>query len=265
MRHFAKLIFFFSTMIRFIILSIIITHCRFVSQRNRMRRAKGIAKSSEISRYTQYFPQQVEIQLMSRTDPECLLDVALRVEGRFVDRFLSPFQKYAYRDIPCTRVVPLSTSSPPLPFSLVVVRRRIDFAFLRAPRSLFPCIAAKRAVITFVLITPVHTHSIYPSMCPAGGSTGRKKRGLLGLRYLPIAVTSAPNCAPKQPEALPRPLSASLSPFRAALRRLSPSSTRVDLDLVSRRRRIFCARSADTQLRFPISGPSRLARNSRSF
>lgn len=70
------------------------------------------------------------------------------------------------------------------------------------------------------------------SMFPAAWRERRQeKKRFLGLRYLPIVVTSAPNCTPK-PEALPR---SHPSPFAPSPPHPSFlfSSCHVDLDFVS--------------------------------
>lgn len=86
-------------------------------------------------------------------------------------------------------------------------RRCIDSALL-APRSLHT-----RETRCYHVCPNNSVHAFDSSMFPAAWRERRqKKKRSLGLRYLLIAVTSAPNCTPK-PEALPRPHSSPFSPF----------------------------------------------------
>lgn len=176
-----------------------------------------------------------------------IVAVGLRV-GRFVDRS-SPFQKYAYRDIPCPKAVSLFLC----PFILCID----DVSTPPCSRHVL-YILAKHAVITFVLITP-SMHSIRRCFRLRGGSAVRKKKRSLGLRYLLIAVTSAPNCTPK-PEALPRPHSSPFSPFFSLLLVPEPRRSRFCLSLPYHA-------SHGSQLRVLSRGlldERRLVRNSRS-
>lgn len=104
-------------------------------------------------------------------------------------------------------------------------------------------------------------HVFDSSMFPAARRERRqKKKRSPGLRYLLIAVTSAPNCTPK-PEALPRPHPAP-----------SPSSFFSLFPVPEPRRSRFCLSlpylaSHGSRLRVLSRGlfdESRLARNSRS-
>lgn len=136
----------------------------------------------------------------------------LRV-GRFIDRF-SPIQKYAYHDIPCSRAI---LSSRFIFLSLY----SSDRVRLSRARSLHT-----REMRCYHVCPNNSAYTFDSSMFLTGG----EKRSP-GLRYLLIAVTSAPNCTPK-PESLPS-LSLSRTFPLISLSFLPPCLNHVDLDLVS--------------------------------